>query len=82
LLLDAPTKVRSRITSSGVLFVPSFNQLDEVTKSVNSVDNNAVYSNQFDETQTLTYNGKPVAQRKTSDGKLLVSGYFDEITLL
>lgn len=81
LLLDPPTQVRARINSSGILFVPNFNQLDEVSKSVNSVDNNALYSNLFDETQSLDYNGIPVAQRKTADGKLLVSGYFDETTL-
>ena len=81
LLLGPLTQVRARINSSGVLFVPTFNQLDEVSKSINSVDNNALYSNLFDETQSLDYNGIPVAQRKTADGKLLVSGYFDEITL-
>jgi hypothetical protein len=81
LLLDVPTTVRARINSSGVLFVPNFNQLDEVSKSVNSVGSNALYSNLFDETQSLNYNGIPVAQRKTADGKLLVSGYFDETTL-
>ena len=77
----AQTQVRARINSSGVLFVPNFNQLDEISKSINSVDNNALYSNLFDETQSLDYNGIPVAQRKTADGKLLVSGYFDETTL-
>jgi hypothetical protein len=81
LLLGPPTQIRASINSSGVLYVPLFNQLDEVSKSINSVDNNAVYSNLFDETQTLSYNGIPVAQRKTADGKLLVSGYFDETTL-
>jgi hypothetical protein len=81
LLLNPPTQIRASINSSGVLFVPTFNQLNEVSKSINSVDDNAVYSNLFDETQSLDYNGIPVAQRKTADGKLLVSGYFDEITL-
>jgi hypothetical protein len=55
LLLDPPTAVRARINSSGILFVPNFNQLDEVSKSINSVDNNALYSNLFDETQSLTF---------------------------
>jgi hypothetical protein len=81
LLLGPPTQIRASINSSGVLYVPGFNQLDEVSKSINSLDNNALYSNLFDETQSLDYNGIPVAQRKTADGKLLVSGYFDETTL-
>jgi len=81
LLFGLPTQIRVSINSSGVLFVPGFNQLDEVSKSINSVDNNAVYSNLFDETQSLDYNGIPVVQRKTADGQLLVSGYFDETTL-
>jgi len=55
LLLGPPTQIRASINSSGVLYVPNFNQLDEVSKSINSVDNNALYSNLFDETQTLTF---------------------------
>lgn len=55
LLLGPPTQIRASINSSGVLFVPSFNQLDEVSKSINSVESNALYSNLFDETQTLTF---------------------------
>jgi len=55
LLLGPPTQIRASINSSGVLYVPNFNQLDEVSKSINSVGSNALYSNLFDETQTLTF---------------------------
>ena len=67
--------VATRLTSNGILY--NNGSFDEVTKSSNSTDPTTVYSAEFDE---VTNNNSGVAKREIADGKLLVSGYFDEFT--
>jgi len=53
-------------------------KFDEVTKTSNSMSSTAIYTAGLDE---ITLKGSSIAKRETSDGKLLVSNYFDEITI-
>ena len=52
-------------------------EFDEITHSVVKISPTGVYASEFDE---VTMSGEPVAERRTRDGKLLVSGEFDEVT--
>jgi hypothetical protein len=53
-------------------------KFDEVTKTSNSISSSAIYSASLDE---ITLRGSGVAKRETSDGRLLVSNYFDEVNM-
>jgi len=68
----------ARLLSDGTYFVSSTAKFDEVTKTSNSITSSAIYSSLFDE---VTIKGAGIAKRETSDGKLLVSNYFDEVNM-
>jgi len=68
------TKV-ARLSSNGVYFTNSY--FDEVTYTSNKVATTAMYSREFDE---VTINGGNIAKRETNNGKVLISGYFDEVS--
>jgi len=53
-------------------------KFDEVTKTSNTMSSTAIYAANLDE---ITLRGSGVAKRETSDGKLLVGNYFDEVTI-
>lgn len=67
----------TRLSSNGVYFTSNY--FDEVTLSSNKVGLDAVYSSEFDEV-TLQGVGGGLTKREGSDGKLYISGYFDEVT--
>ncbi len=69
-------KTVTKLYSNGTFAVNG--SFDEVTKVINSIDSNTVYSALFDE---YTINAGAVAMRKTSGGSLLIGGIFDEYTL-
>lgn len=54
-------------------------ELDEITYTNVKISPTGVYSSEFDE---VTIANQPVAERRTRDGKLLISGEFDETTNL
>jgi hypothetical protein len=66
----------SRLLSDGTYQTSA--KFDEVTKTSNSISSSAIYSASLDE---ITLQGSSVAKRETSDGKLLVGNYFDEVTI-
>jgi len=68
------TKV-ARLLSNGVYFTNTY--FDEVTYTSNKVATTAMYSREFDE---VTINGGNIAKRETNNGKVLISGYFDEVS--
>jgi hypothetical protein len=65
----------ARLSSNGVYFTNTY--FDEVTYTTNKISTTAMYSGGFDE---VTIQGGSTAKRETSDGWVLVSGYFDEVT--
>lgn len=54
-------------------------EFDEITYTSVKISPTGVYSSEFDE---VTMQGELVAERKSRDGKLFVSGYFDEVTFI
>ena len=66
----------SRLYPTGVL--ETTKELDEVTYNSIKVGVDGVYAAQFDETNLDI----GTAERRTSDGTYMVSGYFDEYTML
>jgi len=64
----------TKLFSNGLL--QSAVELDEVTYNSVKISPDGIYSAGFDET-TLT----GAAERRTSDGKYLVSGSFDEVSI-
>jgi hypothetical protein len=54
-------------------------EFDEITHTSVKIATDGVYASEFDEV-TMDGSGFP-ADRKTRDGKLLVSGYFDEVDI-
>lgn len=73
-----PTTV-ARLSSNGVYLTNNY--FDEVNgpASQNSINLSVIYSSEFDEV-TIQGIGGGLAKRETNDGKILVSGYFDEVT--
>jgi hypothetical protein len=71
-----PTTV-ARLSSNGVYFTSNY--FDEITATSNIIGLSGIYSAEFDEVG-LQGIGGGLAKRETSDGKVLISGYFDEIT--
>jgi hypothetical protein len=67
----------ARLSSNGVYFTSNY--FDEVTLSTNTIGLSSVYSADFDEC-TLQGVGGGLVKRETSDGRILISGYFDEVT--
>ena len=65
----------ARLSSNGVYFTNGI--LNEITYTTNKITNNTLYSGGFDE---ITIQGSSTAKRETNDGRVLVSGYFDEVT--
>ena len=65
----------SRLYSTGIL--QTTKEFNEITHNSIKVDSNGVYAAEFDETNLSA----GTAERRTSDGKYLVSGHFDEYTL-
>jgi hypothetical protein len=65
----------TKLFRTGVL--QSAVEFDEVTHTSVKIATDGVYASEFDEV-TMQEVGAP-AERKTRDGKLLVSGYFDEV---
>ena len=65
----------ARLSSNGVYFANTY--FDEITHTINKTSIDAIYSSTFDE---ITIQGTNVAKRETTDGGVLVSGYFDEVT--
>jgi len=69
--------IAARINANGVY--QTVNYFDEVTYAANKIGYAAVYSAEFNEV-TLQGFGPPLGKRETSDGKVYVTGYFDEVT--
>lgn len=67
--------VATRLTYEGDFLVNG--HLDEVTQSSISVANGVVYAAQFDEV-TINPKTSGIVKRETFDGRLLISGNFDE----
>jgi hypothetical protein len=65
-----------RITSTGNLFVRG--QLDEYTRTVNSIGPDTIYCSEYDET-SLPFSGNGVVKRETVNGKLFTTGALDEV---
>lgn len=67
----------TKLFRTGVL--QSSVEFDEITYSIVKISPTGVYASEFDE---LTITGQqPIAERKTRDGKWLVTGEFDEISI-
>lgn len=66
----------SRLTSNGI-FKTSVT-LDEVSQNKVGQSTTNIFASEFDEV-TINPITNGLAKRETSDGKLLVSGYFDEV---
>jgi parallel beta-helix repeat protein len=71
------TLIAARINSNGVY--QTVNYFDEITYATNKIGYTAVYSAEFDEI-TLKGSGGGLGKRETSDGKVYVTGSFDEVT--
>jgi len=67
--------IATRLLSNGVYFTSNY--FDETTYNTNKTSLDTIYSGEFDE---VTIQGSSVAKRETNDGRILVSGYFDEVT--
>jgi len=67
----------ARITSNGVYYTENY--FDEITYTTNKVTSASVFSSEFDEV-TLNNIGGGLGKRETNDGKVYVTGYFDEVT--
>jgi len=68
--------IASRLTSAGILSIGG--EFDEVTLSVIKLTPNNMFTAELDEI-SINPISNGVAKRETVDGKLLVSGYFDEV---
>lgn len=69
--------IADRLTPTGILYVNG--EFDEVTKSNHEVTPTTTYTSELDEV-TINNVGGGLARRITHDGKLLVTGFFDEQT--
>jgi len=69
----------SRLNSNGVFLtgVP----LDEISQTKVSQSQTNIFAREFDEV-TINPMTNGLARRETSDGRLLIAGYFDETTIL
>jgi hypothetical protein len=65
----------SRLTKTGELFVNG--KLDEITKSINSISNDTIYSSEFDELSGISYIGSTTDNRTTglANGNVLTMSY-------
>jgi hypothetical protein len=68
--------IASRLTNTGILSISG--EFDEVTLSVIKLTPNNMFTAELDEI-SINPISNGVAKRETVDGKLLVSGYFDEV---
>lgn len=72
-------KTVTRLTRDGILFTNVV--LDEITKplgpTAHSVSQTTLYSAGFDE---VTIQGQSIAKKELHDGRLMISGHFDEVT--
>jgi len=71
--------IGTRITANGVY--QSTNYFDEITYASNKIGYIAVYSSEFDEV-SLQGVGGGLGKRESNDGKVYVTGSFDEVTPL
>jgi len=69
--------VATRLTSQGIFQVQG--ELDEISRITIGANATSVFAREFDEI-TINPISNGLAKRETSDGRLLVSGYFDEQT--
>jgi hypothetical protein len=69
----------ARLSSNGVYFANAFENVyfDEVSYTISRTTSAAIFSSEFDE---ITILGGSISKRDTYDGRVLVSGYFDEVT--
>ena len=66
----------ARLLSDGTYLTST--KFDEVTNASNKISSTAIYTAGLDE---ITLKGSSIAKRETSDGRLLVSNYFDEVNM-
>lgn len=66
----------ARLLSNGTYRTST--KFDEVTNTSNKISSTAIYTAGLDE---ITLKGSSIAKRETSDGRLLVSNYFDEVNM-
>jgi hypothetical protein len=66
----------TKLYRAGVL--QSSVEFDEITYTSVKISPTGVYASEFDE---VTITGEPIAERRSRDGKLFVSGYFDEVEI-
>jgi parallel beta-helix repeat protein len=69
--------IAARINSDGVYYTANY--FDETAYNINKISSTAVFSSEFDET-TINNIGNGLSKSETSDGKVFISGYFDEVT--
>lgn len=67
--------VATRLTSQGIFQIKG--EFDEVTKTTIGINSTSVFAREFDEV-TINPITNGLAKRETNDGRILVSGYFDE----
>lgn len=71
--------IATRLTRDGILYTNV--RLDEITKgfgpSSHSLTPTTLFAAEFDE---VTIQGQSIAKKELADGRLQVSGYFDEVT--
>lgn len=67
--------IAARLSSDGIFYTNG--SFDEVTNTSNGITPTTVYTSELDE---IEIQGGGVAKRETSDGKLLVSKNFDELS--
>jgi hypothetical protein len=72
---SSTSTIVARLSSNGVYFTNTY--FDEITYTSSKVALTANYGAEFDE---VTNKGLNIAKRDTKDGRVLVSGYFDEVT--
>jgi hypothetical protein len=71
--------IGTRITANGTY--QTTNYFDEITYASNKIGYIAVYSSEFDEV-SLQGAGGGLGKRESNDGKVYVTGSFDEVTPL
>lgn len=69
--------IAARVNTSGVY--QTVNYFDEITYAANKIGYTAVYSAEFNEV-ALQGTGGGLGKRETNDGRVYVTGYFDEVT--
>jgi hypothetical protein len=67
----------ARLLSTGVLYAKG---LDEYTQSTISQTENKLFAAEFDEV-TINPISNGLAKKEYKDGRYMIAGYFDEVTL-